>query len=132
MAFALFLEHTQRVLLSCFRGTFTLEDIARCDRAVMLMLGRQGPVRGIIDLSEVDSVAIPEDQLIRRARQPPMVAGHERIFVASTPAALAFARSYSATQRQFSGVGPQVAGTRTEACSLLGLINPKFEPLELP
>lgn len=132
VVFVLFLERTHRVLLSCFRGTFTLDDIARCDRAVMLTLGREGPVRGIIDLSEVEAVDLPDDQLTRRARQPPMAAGHARIFVASTPATLDFARSYSATQREFGGVGPQVASTRGEAYSLLGLTDPKFEPVDLP
>lgn len=132
MVFALFLEHTHRVLLSCFRGAFTLDDIARCDRAVMLTLGREGPVRGIIDLSDVVTVDLPDDQLIGRARQPPMAAGQTRIIVATKPAALDFARFYSATQREFGGVGPQVVGTRAEAYRILGLIDPKFEPLDLP
>lgn len=132
MLSALFLEHTHRVLLSCFRGTFTLDDIARCDTAVMLTLGREGPVRGIIDLSDVERVDLPADRLMARARQPPMAAGQTRIFVATNPAALDFARSYSALQREFGGVGPQVVATRAEACRILGLIDPRFEPLELP
>jgi hypothetical protein len=132
VVFVLFLERTHRVLLSCFLGTFTLDDIAQCDRAVMLTLGREGPFRGIIDLSEVEVVDLPDDQLTKRARQPPMAAGHARIFVAPTPATLDFARSYSATQRAFGGAGPEVASTRGEACRLLGLTDPRFEPLELP
>jgi hypothetical protein len=109
-----------------------MDDIARCDRAVMLMLGREGPVLGIIDLSEIEAVDIPEDQLMKRARQPPMAAGRARIFVATTPAAQAFAQSFSATQSEFGSVSPQIATTRAEACRILGLTNPRFEPLELP
>jgi hypothetical protein len=131
VVFALFLEHSHRVLLSCFRGAFTLDDIARCDRAVMLTLGREGPVRGIIDLSEVETVDLADDRLMERARQPPMAAGQSRIFVATKPATLDFARAYSMTQREFGGVGPHVVGTRAEAYRLLGLIDPRFEPLEL-
>lgn len=98
----------------------------------MLTLGREGPVRGIIDLSDVVTIDVSGDQLMRRARQPPMAAGQARIFVATMPAALDFARSYSAAQREFGGVGPQVVGTQAEACRILGLTDPKFEPLELP
>jgi len=130
--FALFLEHAHRVLLSCFRGTFTQDDIARCDRAVMLTLGREGPVRGIIDLTEVVAVDLPSHQMMARAQQPPMAAGQARIFVATAPAVLAYAHSYAAMQRAFGGVGPQVVSTRGEAYSILGLVDPKFEPLELP
>lgn len=130
--FALFLEPTHRVLLSCFGGTFTLDEIARCDRAVMLTLGREGPVRGIIDLSDVEAVDLPKDRLKERAHQPPMAAGQARIFVATKPAALAFAHFYAAAQREFSGEGPYVVGTRAEAYRILGLTDPKFEPLDLP
>ena len=130
--FTLFFDHTHRVLLSCFTGTFTLDEIAQCDRAVMLTLGREGPVRGIIDLTEVDAVDIPEDRLRERAQQPPMAAGQERIFVATSPSALAFAHSYAAIQRAFGSVDLRIVGTRSEAYRLLGLHQPTFEPLQLP
>jgi hypothetical protein len=109
-----------------------MDDIARCDRAVMLTLGREGPVRGILDLSEVETVDLPLDRLIARARQPPMAAGQARVFVATKPATLDFARSYSAMQRDFGCDGPQVVSTRPDAYKILGLIDPTFEPLELP
>ncbi|HSI01809.1 MAG TPA: hypothetical protein VLA02_14485 [Reyranella sp.] len=130
--FTLFLEHDHRVLLACFTGTLTLEDIAGYDRAVMLTLGREGPVRGIIDLSDIDAVAVPHDRLRDWARQPPMVVGQERIFVATKPATLAAARSYSALQRNFGGIGPQIVATRCDAYELLGLVDPKFEALVIP
>ena len=130
--FTVFLEHTHRVLLSCFTGRFTLDVIAQCDRAVMLTLGREGPVRGIIDLSEVDAVDIPDEALRTRARQPPMVAGQARIFVAANASTLAFAQTYTALQREFGSVGLDIALTRADACRLLGVDNPKFEPLQLP
>lgn len=132
VVFTLYLERTHRILMSCFTGTFTLDSIARCDRAVMMILGQEGLVRGIIDLSEVDAVDIPQDRLEARARQPPMLAGHERIFVANRPAALAFAETYTTLQRDFGGVAPQIVATRAEACRLLGSIDPRFEPLPLP
>src|SRR5262249_44173561 len=130
--FTLSLERTHRVLLSCFTGTFTLDVIARCDRAVMMILGREGPVRGILDFSAVDAVDIPADRLKARAQQPPMAAGHERIFVATKPSALAFAQTYAALHGEFSGTAPRIVSTRSDAYALLGLTNPKFEPLELP
>ncbi|HSI02704.1 MAG TPA: hypothetical protein VLA02_19030 [Reyranella sp.] len=98
----------------------------------MLTLGREGPVRGIIDLSEIDFVDIPAEDLKERARQPPMAAGQERIFVATTPSALAFARTYAAIQRDFCGIDLQIVGTRSDACRLLGADDAKFEPLLLP
>ena len=130
--FALFLEPAHRVLLSCFSGTFTTGDLARCDRAVMLALGRTGPVRGIIDLSNVEKVEIPPERIRERARQPPMAAGQARILVAQSPAALQFARLYATAYGEFGGVGLHVVGTREDACRVLGLVDPRFEPLELP
>jgi hypothetical protein len=61
-----------------------------------------------------------------------MAAGQARIFVATKPATFDFARSYSAMQRDFGGDGPQIVSTRADAYKILGLIDPKFEPLELP
>ena len=130
--FALFFEPTHRVLLSCFSGAFTLNDIAECDRAVLLTLGREGPVRGLIDFSDVETVEVSVDQSLRRAQQPAMVAGQTRVFIAAKPAALAFARSYVAAQHEFNGYGPQVVGTRDEAYRILGLVDPRFEPVDLP
>jgi hypothetical protein len=118
--------------MSCFAGTFTLDEIARCDRMVMLTLGREGPVRGILDLSEVDSVSIPDDRLRMRARQPPMVAGRERVFVATNPSTLAFARTYTAIQREFGSTGLEIVTRRVDAYRLLGLDRPRFEPLQPP
>jgi hypothetical protein len=130
--FTVFLDRTHRVLLSCFTGTFDLEAIAQCDRAVMMTLGREGPVRGIIDLTAVDAVDIPADRLRQRAQQPAMAAGQERIFVATSPSAIAFCETYSAIQRIFGSVDIQIVATRAEACRLLGLSAPNFEPLRLP
>jgi hypothetical protein len=130
--FTVFLERTHRVLLSCFTGTFTLDEIARCDRVVMLTLGREGPVRGIIDLTEVDAVDIPEDLLRMRARQPPMAAGQERVFVATNPSTIAFARTYTALQREFGSSGLEIVTSRADAHRLLGMNRPRFEPLQIP
>ena len=129
--FTVFLDRTHRVLLSCFTGTFTLDVIAECDRAVMLTLGREGPVHGIIDLTEVDAVDIPAEALKQRAQQPPMVAGQKRVFVATSPATRAFVEAYTALHRAFGSDGLQIAGTRADACRLLGLKDPTFEPLHL-
>src|SRR5262245_61350751 len=122
--FTLLLERAHRVLLSRFSGTFTLDDIAQCDRAVMLILGREGPVRGIIDLSDVDIIDLTDDQLAGRAQQPAMAAGQARIFVAKKPAALAFAQSYVVMQRDFGSIGPQTVATLAEAFALLRMMEP--------
>lgn len=130
--FTVFLERSHRVLMSCFTGTFTLDEIARCDRMVLLTLGREGPLRGIIDLTEVDAVDIPEDHLRLRAQQPPMAAGQQRIFVATRPSTLAFARTYTALQREFGSLGLEIATSRADAYRLLGVDRPRFERLQLP
>jgi hypothetical protein len=131
VVFVLLFDPAHRVLLSRFSGAFTLDDIAECDRAVLMALGREGPIRGLIDLSDVETVDISSEQILQRARQPAMVAGQTRIFVATKPAALAFARAYSAAQQEFNGGGPQVVGSLADAYRLLGLVDPAFEPVEL-
>jgi hypothetical protein len=119
------------VLLSRFHGTFTADDIDRVDKAVMTMIGRAGPVRGILDFSDVDAMDIPAERLAERARQPQIAAGQERVFVASKPLVLSMAEAYAARQHAFGAMAPHIVGTLAEAYTLLGLVTPRFEPMDL-
>lgn len=128
---ALFFERTHRVLLSRYSGVLTSDDIDITDRAVLLFMGRQGPVRGILDFSDVDSVEASRDQLAERARQPQMAAGQQRLFVVNKPHLLALAQSYVMVQQERGIMAPRIVPTLAAATALLGMPAPRFEPVEI-
>ena len=51
--------------------------------------------------------------------------------MASKPLVLSIAEAYAAQQRAFGSMAPQIVGTVAEAYTLLGLVAPRFEPMDL-
>src|SRR4051812_44825426 len=107
-----------------------MDDIQLCDRAVLLMVGRVGPVRGILDFTAVDAIDIAQARLAERARQPQIAAGQERVFVVSNPALMSMAERYAATQGAFGNMAPRIVGTLVEAYTLLEMDRPAFEAIK--
>ena len=128
---ALLFERTHRVLLSRFGGSFTSEDMERVDRAVMLIIGREGPIRGILDFTDVETIEVSRARLAERARQPQIAAGQERVFVANKPHILAAAHVYATLQYEFGSMAPRIVSTLAEASALLGMQEPRFDPVDL-
>jgi hypothetical protein len=132
--FTLSFDRTHKVLLARFTGIFTSEDMASLDAALIHFFSHEDQahrkqVRGLYDLSAVEAVAVPASKVAERARQPPIVPGL-RVVVAPCNAAGDFGDVYRRHQRIAADTEPMVVPTLEDAYALLGLADPRFEPLE--
>lgn len=128
--FTLAFERTHRVLLARFSGVFSSEDIVRLDRAVIDFVTREGPIRGLLDFSQVEAVAVPQTFFVARGRSPQIAPGQERVIVAPHPEAYELARAYASQQRDFGNLEPRVVTSLWDAYRLLGLERPEFRTLQ--
>jgi hypothetical protein len=120
-------DRKARILLVSVSGIFASEDLDEFDRAILDFVAREGRVRAIIDYTAVQAMAIPESRLTQRAQHPLVVP--DRILVA--PHELGnVARAYGLMQREAGKQQAAVVETIEEALALLGLKNPRFEPVE--
>jgi hypothetical protein len=127
--FKLEFEYHHRVLLARFFGILTPEDVLQFDEAARLIVAREGPLRGILDYSDIEIVAVPKTLLVQRARLPQISPGQERVLVAAKPETYEMARAYAAQQRDFGNVEPRVVPTLPDAYRLLGLDKPDFQAI---
>ena len=117
-----------RVLRITVTGIFASDDLEELDRIVIEFLARHGPVRGIFDYTNVEAFGVPESRLAQRAQQPPIPP--ERVYVASRLTGGEGARVFGRYQRDAGQKEAALAATLEEAYALLGLRNPRFEPVE--
>ena len=119
-------DRKHRVLLATVSGIFTSDDLDEFDREMLGFVAREGCVGAIIDYTHVQAMAVPETRLRHRAQQPLFLP--DRILVA--PSDLGdMARAYAVQQREAGKKEPIVVETIEEALALLGLGNPRFEPI---
>jgi hypothetical protein len=127
--FTLAFEYSHRVLFSRFMGLLTSDDLAQFEQAARSIIAREGPMRGILDFSEVGTIAVPRSLFIQLGRRPQLSPGQDRVFVATTPEVDQIASAYAAQQRDFGNVEPRVVGSLAEAFNLLGLVRPDFQAI---
>jgi hypothetical protein len=77
-------------------------------------LGRAGPIRGILDFTDVEAIAVSRERLVERAGQPQIAAGQERVFVADKPHILAAAQVYAMLQQELGSMAPRIVSTLAE------------------
>jgi hypothetical protein len=82
-----------------------------------------------MDFTAVESVSIPLDVLIRRAHQPGILRGQQRVIIAASEPAYSFNRLVAAHQLYARKVEPVLVPSRREACEVLGIVEPAFLPL---
>lgn len=128
--FTLAFEHMHRVLLVRFTGIFTPEDIAQLDRAVMEFAAQAGPVRRLLDFSNIEAFAISHTLLAERGRLVAIMPSEERVIVAPNVEVYDLARAYASQQRDFGNLEPRVVMSLWDAYRLLGLNAPEFQPVE--
>jgi hypothetical protein len=122
-------DRKNRVLRVSVSGVFSSEDMAEVDRAVIEFVAREGQIRGIFDCTEVEAFAVPDSRFAQRAQRPPIM-HDQRVIVASRIAGDEAPRAYGRYQREAGQKDAAVVGTLDEAYALLGLENPRFEPVE--
>ena len=99
--FGLAFDRLNKVLLAHFEGMLVPEDIRRLDHAVRRFVRDQGNVRGLLDFTEVQHVAVPESFFQSRSRLPQIAVDEERVFVAPQEEVRSLARCYAIQQRDF-------------------------------
>jgi hypothetical protein len=121
-------DSKNRVLRITVSGIFASEDMEELDRIGIEFVAYHGQVRGIFDYTDVEAFAVPESRLAQRAQQPSPVS--ERVYVASRVTGGESARVFARYQREAGQKEAALAADLEEAYTLLGLRNPRFEPVE--
>jgi len=121
-------DRQNRVLLFTVSGVFASEDLEELDRIGIEFLARRGKLRCIVDFTDVEAFAVPESRLAQRAQQPPIIP--ELVMVASRLSGGEGGRVFKRYQREAGQKEAALAATLEEAYALLGLRNPRFEPVE--
>jgi len=121
-------DRRHRVLRVTVSGIFSSEDMEEMDNTMVEFVARHGQVRGIFDYTEVAAFAVPDSRLAERAQQPSVI--QQRVVVASRVAAGERARTYARYRREAGQKEATIVASLDEAYALLGLRNPRFEPVE--
>jgi hypothetical protein len=121
-------DRRHRVLRVAISGIFSSEDLEEMDNAMVEFVARHGQVRGIFDYTEVAAFAVPDSRLAERAQQPSAI--QQRIVVASRVSGGERARTYARYRREAGQQQATIVGSLEEAYAVLGLRNPRFEPVE--
>jgi predicted RNA-binding Zn-ribbon protein involved in translation (DUF1610 family) len=127
--FQLFFDSGYNILLSRMSGTFVADDIELRDKAVSEFLKKNGPARGIMDFTAVDTVDIPMIKIVERCQAPPLLSGTPRVILAPTDLAWRFSKVIAAHQLYARKVAPLLVRSTSAAYRALGMGTPRFEPL---
>ncbi|MFI5001065.1 MAG: hypothetical protein ACHQK9_14400 [Reyranellales bacterium] len=109
-------------------GVFSSDDIAAIDAAVLGFVSREGAVRGVLDFTGVEAMAVSDSRIAVRGQQPSIVAGV--VLVAPQPDVNRLCRAFAEHQRAIGIAETDVVTTLDEAYAILGLTDPRFEPVE--
>jgi hypothetical protein len=104
--FTLEFDRTHNVLLTRFSGMLLPNDIRNLDQSVPLFVRDRGPVRRILDFSDVSTVAIPESFLGSRSRPTQIFLGQAHVFVVPQEELLALVPRYVRQQRDYGNLNP--------------------------
>ena len=121
-------DRRHRVLRVTVSGIFSSEDMDEMDHATVAFVAQHGQVRGIFDYTQVAAFAVPDSRLAERAQQPSAI--QQRIVVSSRVSGGERARTYAGYRREAGQREATIVGSLDEAYALLGLRNPRFEPVE--
>jgi len=122
-------DRKNRVLRVTVSGIFASDEMEELDRVVIGFIARHGQMRGIYDYTDVEAMAVPDTRLIQRAQQPAIMRD-QRVIVASRVLGGEGARAYGRYQREAGEKEAAVVDTLEAAYGLLGLDNPRFEPVD--
>lgn len=130
MAFHFEFDSANGVLRGVLTGNVGDDEIRRYYGAATILSAQKKPVAGISDFSAVGSLDISRETILELARAAPSMPDPNRPRVIVAPALHVFG-----LLRMFQSFGEesrptlQVVRTMSEAYAALGLVAPKFEPL---
>jgi hypothetical protein len=113
------------------QGQITGAEAMEVYRTATALVPRVQPIASIWDMSEVTSLEVSADEVAALARTTPADPEPDRfrIIVAPSPLAFGVARMF---QAKGEGTRPRVRVVHTlaEACAVVGVSTPHFQPLE--
>jgi hypothetical protein len=127
--FTLEFDRIHNVLLTRFSGMILPDDIRSLDQAARLFLRDHGPVRRLLDFSDVSTVAIPESFLSSPSALTQISLGQAGVFVVSQEELLELVRRYARQQREYGNPEPAIVRTIAEAYAVLNIATPHFAPV---
>jgi hypothetical protein len=122
-------DRTHNVLLIRFSGMLLPDDIRTFDQAAGLFLRDHGPVRRLLDFSDVSTVAIPESFLSSPSALTQISLGQAGVFVVSQGELLELVLRYARQQREYGNPEPVIVGMIAEAYAVLNIAAPDFAPV---
>jgi hypothetical protein len=114
-------DSAHNVLLARFADMLVPDDIRGLDEAVRQFVRDHGPVRTVLDFSDISIVAVPESFSILGSHVPLIFLREQRVFVAARDDVLALARRYADQHREYGNPGPAIVPTMTEAYAILNI-----------
>ena len=124
-------EHRHKVLLASFSAALTQGDLGRYDREVGRFVARwRDPVRGILDFTHISKIEVTSEQVAGRGQQPQVNPGQQRVYVAPTPEMYGLCRMFAAYQAFQGFPEADIVRSMQEACALLCIDQPTFEPVD--
>lgn len=119
-------------MLARFSGEFGRHDIGAFDHAFARFIDVEGCAHLVIDFTDVDSIAMPDQALAERGKRPHRCPGCHRIVVAPQPEISELYRLFSANQSMVGSTAPKIVKTMEHALVHLGVGEPDFRPIETP
>jgi hypothetical protein len=123
-------DHRNKVLLATFSGVLGKEALGQHDAMVgRFVATHDRPLRGIADFLRIERVDVSLEAFTSRGRQPPSSGVQERVYVAATREMFGLCRMFGTYQALAGHAEPKIATTLVEACEMLGLDHPIFDPV---
>lgn len=124
-------DFAHRILLTVMEGEIQGPEISTIDQEMRARIVRLQPAAGISDLTHVTQFNVPA-RIMRSAallQPPPFPPETPRFIVAPTDVLYGMSRMYELVADRPHGK-LQVVRSRDEALSVLGISNPKFDPID--
>jgi hypothetical protein len=129
--FDLLFDARHNVLMTRLHGRYVEADIILRDKAVARFVARNGVARGIMDFSDIESVEVTVDYVVRRSAAPVPLEGQARVIVAPRDPVWTLTRIFAAHQLHRHGTEPMLVRSLDEAYWALNIERPEFELVEI-
>jgi DNA-binding NarL/FixJ family response regulator len=124
-------DSTNRILHGCFERFVSKQDLRNYHQTAVKHVARLSPNSYVLDVSAVTSTTVTTGTLLDFAKLPPLLPGAERhrFIVAARSAAFWLMRMYAAAAVRTSRRNLHVVDKHAEAWAILGISEPRFNPL---
>ena len=134
--FTVSLDCRHKVARLKFTDVLTREDLDRIDPVLVALAGGAygavGPdIRCLYDMTDLTAIAVSQERFMERASKP-AIGNMMRVVVAPSWSEGRFGESYRSARSLWSHDQPTIVESLEAAYALLGLVLPRFEPVNAP